>query len=339
MGNKKTKKDSSSSKGRSGLAEIGGYKVLPVRFNDDSDGATHYLYFRQHSSTKEEILRPTDRTIFMANLPVDATERDIRRLFQGVARVTRVIFNGVVGQDAVKTAAANARMASELAAAMANTGDGQQQGKPGKSRRKKEATAKDTDESEQQHKAVVRPQLLTSGSTAHIVLLEAEELGSVLSMKAGTIQQWPVRDSEDATDPREYRGLARYIYEHRAARPPVDMLRSEVDGFMRKFEEARYERERMVAQQHNTADADGFVTVVRRGRHTKNSDGVGSVVAASVAEARAAGAKKTEVVFGNMYRFQMRERKTDQLAELRQKFEEDKERIARMRQARKFRPF
>ncbi|PIA17622.1 hypothetical protein COEREDRAFT_71423 [Coemansia reversa NRRL 1564] len=282
MGNKKTKRGSSNN----GLEEIGGYKVLPVRFGDDSDGATHYLYFRQHSTTKEDMLRPTDRTIFMANLPADATERDIRRLFQGVARVARVIFNGAVGQD-----------------------------------------------------PVVRSQLLVSGSTAHIVLLEVEELDSVLSMKAGTIRQWPARDAEDVTDPREYRGLARYIYEHRAARPPADMLRSEVDGFMSKFEEARYERERMVAQQHNTADADGFVTVVRRGRHTKNSDGTGSVVAASVAEARAAGEKKTEVVFGNMYRFQMRERKTDQLAELRQKFEEDKERIARMRQARKFRPF
>ncbi|KAJ2798804.1 hypothetical protein H4R20_004685, partial [Coemansia guatemalensis] len=302
MGNKKTKKDSSSN-GSSGLAEIGGYKVLPVRFSDDSDGATHYLYFRQHSSTKEDMLRPTDRTIFMANLPVDTTERDIRRLFQGVARVARVIFNGVVGQDVVKSEAANARMTSELAAAMADAaGNGQQQGKAGKSKRKKQMAAKDAEENEQQHKAVVRPQLLTSGSTAHIVLLEAEELGSVLSMKAGTIRQWPARDAEDATDPREYRGLTRYIYEHRAARPPADMLRSEVDGFMSKFEEARYERERLVAQQHNTADADGFVTVVRRGRHTKNSDGVGSVAAASVAEALAAGEKKTEVVFGNMYR-------------------------------------
>ncbi|KAJ2612224.1 hypothetical protein H4S08_002799 [Coemansia sp. RSA 1365] len=336
MGNKKTKKSSVSS---NGLEEIGGYKVLPVRFSDDRDGATHYLYFRQHSSTKEDILRPTDRTIFMANLPVDATERDVRRLFQGVARVARVIFNGAVGQDAVKTTAANARMTGELAAAMASAAEEQQQGKAGKNRKKRQATAKGAEEDEQQHKPVVRSQLLVSGSTAHIVLLEVEELDNVLSMKAGTIRQWPARDAEDATDPREYRGLARYIYEHRAARPPADMLRSEVDGFMSKFEEARYERERMVAQQHNTADADGFVTVVRRGRHTKNSDGSGSVVAASVAEARAAGEKKTEVVFGNMYRFQMRERKTDQLAELRQKFEEDKERIARMRQARKFRPF
>ncbi|KAI9480079.1 SSU rRNA processing protein [Coemansia mojavensis] len=276
MGSKKSKKRSG------GLDELAGYKVLPVRF--DSEGALHYLYFRQHSSTKEDILMPSDRTIFMTNLPADTTERDIRRLFQGVARIARVVFHGV-----------------DLA-------------------------------------PVPRTQLLESGASAHIVLLEVGELANVLSIKAGAITMWPQRDPESA-NPADYRGLSRYLYEYRASRPPAELLKTEVDSYMEKFEAAQYERDRMLSQQQNVPDEDGFITVVRRGRHTKNTDGSVSVTAASADDARAAGSKKKEVLFGNMYRFQMRERKNNQLLELRKKFEQDKEKIARMRQARQFRPY
>ncbi|KAJ2784196.1 hypothetical protein H4R18_001251 [Coemansia javaensis] len=320
--------------GRGGLDEIGAYKVLPVRMGGARDGATHYLYFRRHSSTREDPLLPSDRTVFLANLPADATERDVRRLFRGVARVARVVFNGVVGQDAIKAAAAHARMVAELAEAMA---DGQQAAGAGKKKRAKKAVG-DADGSEAP-RPVPRPQLLESGSSAHVVLLESEELAKVLAIKPGAIKEWPARDGDDSADPLEYRGVARYIYEHRAARPPADLLKAEVDSFMAKFEESQYERERMLSQQHNTPDADGFITVVRRGRNTRNGDSGANVGAMSAADAREAAAKKKNVVFGNMYRFQMRERKNNQLLELRKKFEEDKERIARMRQSRQFRPY
>ncbi|KAJ1752774.1 hypothetical protein LPJ78_002396 [Coemansia sp. RSA 989] len=316
MGSKKSKKRSG------GLDELAGYKVLPVRF--DSEGALHYLYFRQHSSTKEDILMPSDRTIFMTNLPADTTERDIRRLFQGVARIARVVFHGVVGQDIVKKNAANAKMMTELAKAMSDSVP-----KP---------TKKSNDSQAEDLAPVPRTQLLESGASAHIVLLEVGELANVLSIKAGAITMWPQRDPESA-NPADYRGLSRYLYEYRASRPPAELLKTEVDSYMEKFEAAQYERDRMLSQQQNVPDEDGFITVVRRGRHTKNTDGSVSVTAASADDARAAGSKKKEVLFGNMYRFQMRERKNNQLLELRKKFEQDKEKIARMRQARQFRPY
>ncbi|KAJ2454118.1 hypothetical protein EV183_001720 [Coemansia sp. RSA 2336] len=314
---------SKKSKKRSGgLDEIAGYKVLPVRF--DSEGALHYLYFRQHSSTKEDILLPSDRTIFMTNLPADTTERDIRRLLQGVARISRVVFHGVVGQDAIKKNAANAKMMTELAKAMSDP-----MPKPAKKGSANQA---------EDLAPVPRTQLLESGASAHIVLLEVGELANVLSIKAGAITMWPQRDAESA-NPVDYRGLSRYLYEYRASRPPVELLKTEVDSYMENFEAAQYERDRMLSQQQNVPDEDGFITVVRRGRHTKNTDGSVSVTAASADDARAAGSKKKEVLIGNMYRFQMRERKNNQLQELRKKFEQDKEKIARMRQARQFRPY
>ncbi|KAJ2234693.1 hypothetical protein H4R99_004014 [Coemansia sp. RSA 1722] len=322
---------SGSKKGGGRLDEIGGYKVLPVRFDSsNTESATHFIYFKQHNNNRDEILMPSSRTLFMYNLPADTSERDIKRLFQGLARVARVVFHEVVGQDILRTTAIKAKMINEIAASIAATTEKPAGGR--KHKQKKEETK------EEPTKPVARAHVLASGGSAHVVLLEDEEMESVLSMKAG-VRQWPERESDDRTDPLEYRGLTRYLFEHRAARPPAELLKADVDGYMAKFQEAQFERDRMLAQKQNVPDEDGFITVVRRGRNTRNSDGKNAVVAATVEEAREAAVKKKEVLFGNMYRFQVRERKRDQLAELRKKFEEDKEKIARMRQARQFRPY
>ncbi|KAJ2664021.1 hypothetical protein IWW48_001033 [Coemansia sp. RSA 1200] len=340
VGKKVKRNDGKKSKGCDGLEEIAGYKILPVRFasstedEDGEDGSLHYLYFKQHKGGKDgDLLMPTSRTIYMYNLPADTTERDIRRLLQGVARVARVIFHGVVGHDAVKSNAETSRMTSELASAMSDAA-GMQAKKNKKNKKQPKGGDKDDEP-----KPVPRTRLLRAGSSAHIVLLEDDEMDKVLTMKVDAVREWPSRDPDDIKSPMEYRGLSRYIYEHRAMKPPTDLLKSEVDAYMAKFEEAQYERERMLSQQQNVPDADGFVTVIRRGRNTKNKDGSASVTAASVEEAREAGQKKKLTTFGNMYRFQLRESKNEQLLELRKKFEEDKEKLARMRQSRLFRPY
>ncbi|KAJ2863375.1 hypothetical protein GGH94_003640 [Coemansia aciculifera] len=304
MVSKKIKKSNSSE-----LDELSGYKVLPVQIAGGT--GTHYLYFKQHTSKREDPLLPSSRTIYISNIPADATERDLRRLFQGVARVARVVFHSAVGQDAVKVAAAAAQATSEISKISKVV-----KGKP-------KATAEVTKVQQ------VAP-LLSSGGSAHVVLLEDVELGAVLGMKAG-VREWAIDSSH---------GLARHVLDYGAARPAVDAVRADVDAFMARFEEAQYERDRMLEQQQNVADADGFIPVVRRARGGKNTDGTASVTAMSTDEAREAGAARKEpTTYANLYRFQARERKRDQLVDLRRKFEEDKEKIARMRQARQFRPY
>ncbi len=49
--------------------------------------------------------------------------------------------------------------------------------------------------------------------------------------------------------------------------------------------------------------------------------------------------KKKDTELKNFYRFQIRDDKMKQLDTLRKKFEEDKERVAKMKDARKFKPF
>lgn len=49
--------------------------------------------------------------------------------------------------------------------------------------------------------------------------------------------------------------------------------------------------------------------------------------------------KKKQLELKNFYRFQIRQEKVEKLEELRQKFEEDKQRVAMMKESRKFKPF
>ena len=53
---------------------------------------------------------------------------------------------------------------------------------------------------------------------------------------------------------------------------------------------------------------------------------------------RSRGEKKAKELT-NFYRFQMKEEKKETLQTLREQFEKDKERVARMRAERKFKPF
>ena len=89
----------------------------------------------------------------------------------------------------------------------------------------------------------------------------------------------------------------------------------------------------------NVPDADGFITVTRAwGRRNINTDGEGVSVSA-VKASLVKDLKPKDHGLVDFYRFQMRESKRNQLAELRRKFEEDKQKIEELKKKRKFRPY
>jgi len=60
----------------------------------------------------------------------------------------------------------------------------------------------------------------------------------------------------------------------------------------------------------------------------------------TIAKTKARNKKKQKSrEFQNFYRFQMREAKRERLATLREKFEQDKLQIQRLKEARKFKPY
>jgi ribosomal RNA-processing protein 7 len=86
-----------------------------------------------------------------------------------------------------------------------------------------------------------------------------------------------------------------------------------------------------------------FVVVSRkRGRGAGTAEAGGALAAQAEPDDQIAGVakkrKKSAQDMPNFYHFQQHERKREQLTKLRERFEQDKQRVARMRADRKFKP-
>lgn len=168
----------------------------------------------------------------------------------------------------------------------------------------------------------------SSTRTAHVAFANASGVKRALAAEKLLSMALPARAGRSAG--RESRGE----------------LQESVDSLMRSFEGGEERRRQEEDEKHNQMDSDGFVLVTRKrtGRSTAN-DGNATMSAAShakesvLAEKRAAKKKKTEGANIDFYQFQKHERKREQLVRLREQFEADKNRIAKMRADRKFKPF
>ncbi|KAJ3103833.1 Ribosomal RNA-processing protein 7 A [Phlyctochytrium planicorne] len=237
----------------------------------------HHLLFRLHTTKASDADRfPKGRTLFLTNVPSDASERHFKRLFRRCGRVERVVF--------------------------AKRGEGATVG--------------------------------MSGGQAHVVFFEEEAAQRALHMKARK-RNWSdalVEGTEDEEETAPYlgQGMEKWVAQYAAERPRLEDLEKSVNKYMEEFEEMEAEKERALAARRNQPDEDGFILV------TKGAGRKGKAASDVAVEKGAKKNKKTQVV--DFYRFQMREGKRNQLAELRKKFEEDKARIEEMKARRKFKP-
>jgi hypothetical protein len=124
-------------------------------------------------------------------------------------------------------------------------------------------------------------------------------------------------------------GLDGLIAAHCGARVPPERLQAEVEAYCGAFEDAE-ERERAAKRRaEEEPDDDGFVMVTSKRAKTGEE---------STNKKSRSRPKKKKRELANFYAHQIRETKRNQLVELRQKFEEDKKRIEKLKAGRKFRP-
>jgi hypothetical protein len=130
--------------------------------------------------------------------------------------------------------------------------------------------------------------------------------------------------------------LAQQVQAHQDLLPDAASLSvtaaTVVQEFDSKVAEERRKRERVVV------DEDGFVLVTRKGKRSRNEEGGASVSTVTAAAAERASKNRRSLTKVDFYRFQQREAKRNEIAELRSKFEADKARIMQLRAQRKFRP-
>ncbi|CEP14267.1 hypothetical protein [Parasitella parasitica] len=300
------------------LEDFQGFKVLPVIMDENNKNVRHYFYIRKHESKSLVDEDIKNRTMFMLNLPADTTDRHIKKLFKGLGidQITYSDSGSSVTEDYWKIQAEEQQQRLDTAV-----------------NKKKKKQQKKQEQIEPEIKELRR--LFSSGSSAHIVFTKEDDLTQALSMRR-VEKKW-AKEDESVDQPL---GFERYILAYDLSRPDAADLQQEVDSFMKKFKDDEYQKEREKLERMNQMDDDGFTVVVRH-KKAKATDGTIHVasISAEAAEAQREHQLKKKKELVNFYRFQMREKKQNELVELRKRFEEDKAKIVQLRQSRKFKPY
>ncbi|NWS71799.1 RRP7A protein, partial [Crotophaga sulcirostris] len=130
-------------------------------------------------------------------------------------------------------------------------------------------------------------------------------------------------------------GISKWIDSYAASVVDPEELRTEVDTYMQDYDKKIEEEEAKAAKEEGVPDEEGWVKVTRRGR----KPGLPRTEAANLRVLEKEKQKRARKELLNFYAWQHRETKREHIAQLRKKFEEDKQRIALMRAQRKFRPY
>lgn len=282
---------------------ISGFTVLPTAY---SPTVTHVLYVRAHSAPKHKDSKgkqreelPEGRTLFLVNVPPDATERELTVLFKSSGTVERVVFStdgaGAVQEDPMEGGEDSEDDEAEEEAAEeqesdeedAEDDDEEAHSRPKKKRKVEEPKAPQI----VPLPSVPLRTLRRTGHTAYVVFLDASSLARALKPPSKPYT-WP-------TDTSVPRGLAHYTALYAAARPPLDVVRAHADSWMAAFEheQAQKRQESKYRMGEAVVDEDGFTLVTRGGAYGKTlGGGVGVAskrfVREQAAEGEGAGGKR-----------------------------------------------
>mmetsp|Transcript_4051 Transcript_4051/g.7774 ORF Transcript_4051/g.7774 Transcript_4051/m.7774 type:complete len:290 (+) Transcript_4051:75-944(+) len=143
-----------------------------------------------------------------------------------------------------------------------------------------------------------------------------------------------------------------WLSEYLDARPGNKELKESSDKYLAEFARLENEEQERRRELERQANDDGFTVVTyKKGSknvsaapksldtiQTSNGSAYLATMTGSTRKLNDEKNKKTKKQL-HFYRFQNREKKVDELAELRSKFEQDKKHLARLKAARKFKPF
>lgn len=120
-----------------------------------------------------------------------------------------------------------------------------------------------------------------------------------------------------------------------------DNLKAKCHETIARIEARNEEIKRLKEELSKGPDDDGWTVVTKRGRKRTHGNMDSTVAATAMSQDRLIELKKKHDQKSfkvDFYQFQRQENKRQKLLELQKKFEEDKKRIAKMRQGRKFNP-
>ena len=276
---------------------------------------THYLYIRRPDPQLPHPDSP--RSLFVANVPIDATSLHFRELWAnhlGGYRVESVEF-----EEEYK---------KSIAMAGANTTEPTTSGKKIKKRKRSQV---DSDE-QIENEATLLPkpwdrELRRSGSTATVVFVDRVSAeAAIKAVKKAAKARQTISWGQNLGGRLPVFGSGRYRAHHDLSFPSAEDIQPKIDLYMTRFATAEAARSKRLARLRQVPDEDGFIAVTRGGR----------VGPARVEEAQRKAEEQKERNKGkeDFYRFQVREKKKEKTGHLLKAFEEDKRKVEEMRSRR-----
>ncbi|PSN66635.1 hypothetical protein BS50DRAFT_370293 [Corynespora cassiicola Philippines] len=282
--------------------------------------AKHFLYVKQHEPSQPTA--SAERSLFVANVPVDATEGSIRALFAdqlGGSRVEDVEFDSSV--PAAQTHK-RWRTASQPAG-------GEARGK--KRKRDEDIVAEGVIEDEDSALPKLwNGELRRGGGCAIVKFVDAGSAKGALkevkkAVKEGRVVRWTGGEGL---------GVQRYKTHLMLRYPSKSALQASINAYLGQFNAAEAARNRVRKHQRSVPDEDGFITVTRGGR-----SGPARLEEAEKKKAELEERRKKNGVKDDFYRFQHREKRKEEEMRLKKNFEADRRRVQEMRERRgKLRP-
>jgi ribosomal RNA-processing protein 7 len=331
---------------------ISNFAVLPISY---SPSVTHIIYARPHEtseSTKSKTL-PEGRTLFLVNVPPDATERELILLFKDAGVVEKVLFSEDWVEEELDKSDTDHEETEDTDT------DDEQPEENSDWPRKKQKLAK----SEQFKAPTIIPlpsvplrKLRRSGGSAHVVFLDASSVSRALAYT--TPRPWP-------RSPEEPLGLEHYVAFYDAQRPPLDAIRQHADSYMDayEYEVDKNKQKSKYRKGEAIVDEDGFTLVTRGGAYGQTLGGGVAVASKKFEENAETTSNKRKKKKGpsekdNFYAFQKADNQrkgtlnalsclcrilTENISiavmEMKKKWDEDQAKIRELRNSRRFKPY
>ncbi|KAH6844978.1 ribosomal RNA-processing protein 7-domain-containing protein [Chaetomium sp. MPI-CAGE-AT-0009] len=311
----------------SGPTTIGDFSILPVSIAplpSFPKNVVHYIYVRRNAP---KIPTATDaRSLFLTNVPVDSTEAHLRALFASLVGAGR--FESATFEDERKDAHSLAQSPIDAAQPAHAARLLQAHGK--KRKREDEEAERAQEEAAARLPSTWTRPLRRSGSTAVVLLADEKSVEQVFKAiaKAHRKKKYPTWGGDDLPEGRVPPLGSVWLKTHnRLSYADKEALQASVDAFSALFARREQEAAEIAKRLRNEPDEDGFVTVTRGGR----SAPAGRNEAEEAKRKMLERAEKKKEELTNFYRFQLRERKKEEQAELLKKFDDDRKKLEAMR--------
>lgn len=276
---------------------LNGFTVLPITYSTSS---THYLYARSHSGSKGKArdVWPQGRTLFLVNVPPDATDRELTLLFKSYGTVERVSFD----MDATDVPIDDVDSDSEEEEEEVDPNE-VVDGAEVQPRKRRKVAKSEPPQVIPLHTKSLRI-LRKTGRSAHIVFLDSSSLERCMAPPHKP-RPWP-------TSTEEPLGLSHYTALYDSLRPPLDAIRAHADSYMElfEFELAKSKQKSKYRKGDAIVDEDGFTLVTRGGAYGQTLGGGVAVASKKFQETgeTSSRAKKESKEKAGFYAFQKAEK-------------------------------